>query len=79
MTARLYSPVPVFLAVLCAAAFAAEDPAPNLADLPWSLRDHYTITTADQQMYITYGGDNGEWSLDMKGVGTCLLYTSRCV
>lgn len=72
MTARLYSPVPVFLAVLCTAAFAAEDPAPNLADLPWSLRDHYTITTADQQMYITYGGDNGEWSLDMKGVGTVL-------
>jgi hypothetical protein len=51
---------------------AAEEAVPKPSELPWSLRDHYTITTADQQMYITYGGDNGEWSLDMKGIGTVL-------
>ncbi|GMV93103.1 MAG: hypothetical protein AMXMBFR82_28810 [Candidatus Hydrogenedentota bacterium] len=79
MTTRLYSFVPALLILACFPAFAEEEPAPDLADLPWSLRDHYTITTADQQMYITYGGDNGEWSLDIKGIGTVLTKVAATI
>lgn len=50
----------------------ADETPPNPSDLPWSLRDHYTITTADGGKFMTYAGDNGQWSLDVKGIGTVL-------
>lgn len=80
MPSRHYSLVPALLIALpCLVAFAQDEPTTPLSELPWSLRDHYTITTADKQMYITYGGDNGEWSLDMKGIGTVLTKVAATI
>ena len=76
MTSRLVAVLSLALLIACpafpAAKAAEEDAPPNVVDLPWSLRDHYTITTADGGMYVTYGGDNGQWDLDINGVGNIL-------
>ena len=79
MRLRRLAPLLALCVLLSFSAMAAEDATPDLSELPWSLRDHYTITTADQQMYITYGGDNGEWSLDMKGIGTVLTKVAATI
>ncbi|MCC6491132.1 MAG: hypothetical protein IT364_26830 [Candidatus Hydrogenedentes bacterium] len=75
MTSRFMPVLLLTLLIACPAfpaAKPAEDAPLNVVDLPWNLRDHYTITTADGGMYITYGGDNGQWDLDINGVGNVL-------
>jgi hypothetical protein len=53
-----------------AAGKAKDAPVPEPKDLPWSLRDHYTFTP-DRFEFI-YGGDNGQWTLSLKGAGALL-------
>jgi len=40
---------------------------PEPKDLPWDLRDHYTFKP-DRYEFV-YGGDNGQWALNLKAVG----------
>ncbi|MFA6243299.1 MAG: hypothetical protein WC655_20340, partial [Candidatus Hydrogenedentales bacterium] len=43
------------------------DEAPNILDLPWNLRDAYKFDFKNST--LIYGADNGQWSLDVAGVG----------
>ncbi len=70
-------------AILVSGAFAAEkakskakakpkaqpktEEAPNILDLPWNLRDAYKFDFKNST--LIYGADNGQWSLDVAGVG----------
>lgn len=58
---------------LCAIVLMASTPIPAAekktpSELPWSLRDHYTFSK--DRTKLTYGVDNGEWLIDVEGVGT---------
>ncbi|HRI88952.1 MAG TPA: hypothetical protein PK869_11830, partial [Candidatus Hydrogenedentes bacterium] len=56
----------VALPVLAAGA-KKEDPQMEPRLLPWNLRDHYTFSPEGYD--FIYGGDNGQWSLEKKGLG----------
>ena len=51
-----------------AGAKAKSAPPPEPKDMPWNLRDHYTFTP--ERFELFYGGDNGQWTLNLKGAGT---------
>ncbi|NUM54112.1 MAG: hypothetical protein HUU46_10750 [Candidatus Hydrogenedentes bacterium] len=53
-----------------AGAKSKDAPMPEPKDLPWNLRDHYTFTP--ERYEFIYGGDNGQWSLTLKGKGELL-------